>query len=586
MDSVGLPVDGSTLKRYPFEFSGGQQQRLALAMALACKPQVLILDEPTTGLDVTTQAVVSALVRELVDKSGTATIYVSHDLRLLRHLCDRIAVMYAGQIVELADARTIWEWPRHPYTSALLEAVPDVSGDRQVVPIPGAPPAGVVTNACSFVPRCPIALEACGTGAVVLETIDRTLVRCIRAHETDRIRAGVHSGRVLGRPASASPDPVLHLDEVTCRYGSAPTPAVDAVTLDVRGSEILGVVGESGSGKSTLLRCIIGLRGQATGRMTYRGDPLPFGLGHRSDASVRGIQMVFQNPASSLNPRQTVRTILRRPIDMFRKDDLSGTYDQELASLMDSVRLGTRFLDRYPGELSGGQQQRVALARALAASPDLVLCDEIVSSLDVSVQASILDLVHALRTERGVSFVFVTHDLGVVRSIADRNYRDATRRRRRNGGDRATIRKPAARLHHGARARVPIERRVRCGGGPRMNERSDLRAITVESSWKGLPSGFAGKPIGEVGTTGMNVLGDEWPTPCAILREREILQNVRVMAAYCDERGVMLAPHAKTSMAPQLLWQQVDAGAWALTVANVNQLRNSVGVRVPAVYRG
>ena len=417
--SVGLPHDANTLRRYPFEFSGGQQQRIALAMALACQPDVLILDEPTTGLDVTTQAMVSALVRELVEQTGTATIYVSHDLRLLHHLCDRIAVMYAGQVVEVATAATIWDSPRHPYTGALLDAVPDVTGARYVVPIPGSPPSAVVPHRCSFLERCSRASESCGASAIPLGLVGESTVRCIHPLSSGGQVVSLETRRATH--VSSMSDPVLALTDVRCVYrgGGAERVAADSVTLSVGNGDILGIVGESGSGKSTLLRCVIGLHAGATGEMRYCGDRLPFGLGGRSAMSLRGIQMVFQNPASSLNPRQTVRSILRRPLDLFRRQELEGRYDTELASLMESVRLSERFLQRYPSELSGGQQQRVALARALAASPNLVLCDEIVSSLDVSVQASILDLVQALRAERGVSFIFVTHDLGVVRSVAD-----------------------------------------------------------------------------------------------------------------------------------------------------------------------
>jgi peptide/nickel transport system ATP-binding protein len=419
LSAVGLVDDAEMLRRYPFEFSGGQQQRLALAMAFVCEPKVLILDEPTTGLDVTTQDRISKLVKQLAAESHTAVMYVSHDLRLLRHLCTRIAVMYAGEIVEIATAEDLWTSPKHPYTAALLESVPNVNVDHAVVAIPGVPPPHVVPDRCAFEPRCGFAIAACTADSVALEVDADRSVRCLRAADL-RLAGGLSLRPKQQAPTSAE-SPLLELSSLTCRYpGRIRAPAVEGLSIAVREGEILGIVGESGAGKSTLLRAIIGLHAAEAGSMTYMGKSVPFSIRGRSQAVLQGIQIVFQNPASSLNPRQSVRSLVRRPIQKFEPGLKPAEYEARVVGLLESVQLDSSFLHRYPSELSGGQQQRVALARALAPNPRLVLCDEVVSSLDVSVQAAIIELIQQLRAQRGVAIMFVTHDLGVVRTLVDR----------------------------------------------------------------------------------------------------------------------------------------------------------------------
>jgi peptide/nickel transport system ATP-binding protein len=417
LDAVGIPNPTGALDRYPHQFSGGQQQRIAIAIALSCRPQVLILDEPTTGLDVTTQARISALLRNLVEESGAATLYVSHDLSLLSTVADRLAVMYAGEIVERANAHELARRPRHPYTQALLAAVPTAHTRSSVTGIAGRPPAHVVLDACSFAARCPHVLPACQTAHVdLLQVSADHLARCIR---TDEIAARPIEPRPLATPA-LSPEPLLEVNEVWSKYAKAPTPAVRNVTFRVSGGETLGIVGESGSGKSTLLRAIAGLHPPTAGAIRFRGTSLARQAVKRPRAVRRELQIVFQNPDSSLNPRHTVFDIVRRPIRLFRDDIGRSGERAAVMELLESVKLPTGLLHRYATELSGGQKQRIALARAFAPRPSVLLCDEVTSALDVSVQATIIELIAELAARFGTAVIFVSHDLAVVRTIAGR----------------------------------------------------------------------------------------------------------------------------------------------------------------------
>jgi peptide/nickel transport system ATP-binding protein len=417
LESVGIPNPPGALDRYPHQFSGGQQQRIAIAIALSCKPEVLILDEPTTGLDVTTQARISALLRSLVAETGAATLYVSHDLSLLSTVADRLAVMYAGEIVEEADSRAVARQPRHPYTQALLAAVPTAHIRTSVAGIPGRPPARVVLDSCSFAPRCPHALDACRDGYIeLLDVGGGHMARCIR---TDEIAARPVEASPLATP-EVSPESLLEVDAVWSQYARAPTPAVRGVSFEIASGETLGIVGESGSGKSTLLRAIVGLHPPTGGVIRFRGVPLAAQAVKRPRALRRELQIVFQDPDSSLNPRHTVFDIVRRPIRLFRDDVRHSGERAAVIELLESVKLPTGLLHRYATELSGGQKQRIALARAFEARPSLLLCDEVTSALDVSVQATIIELIAELAARFGAAVIFVSHDLAVVRTIAGR----------------------------------------------------------------------------------------------------------------------------------------------------------------------
>jgi peptide/nickel transport system ATP-binding protein len=417
---VRIPDPEEALRRYPHQFSGGQQQRIALALALACAPKVLVLDEPTTGLDVTTQAQIAELIRALVRDTRTAAVMISHDLALLAIVCDELSIMYGGEIVEQGRASEVYDVPAHPYAAALIDAVPRVTDSALPVGIPGVPPPRVIQDRCAYTDRCRFVQQQCRTAHPELrEELPGRAVRCFRARELAPISSERHGkGRSV---ASGDETPLLVVDALTCRYGSARSkPAVDGISLNVGPGETLALVGESGSGKSTVLRAIAGLHVPEGGSIRYGGAQLEGRAVHRSRERRRAIQLVFQNPYGSLNPRHSVGAIIERPLHLFRPDLDRASRQTRIRQLLDDVRLDPGLRGRYPHELSGGQRQRVALARAFAADPELILCDEVVSALDVSVQASILELLAVLAQRNATAVLFVTHDLAVVRSIADR----------------------------------------------------------------------------------------------------------------------------------------------------------------------
>jgi peptide/nickel transport system ATP-binding protein len=421
LEHVGLPSPEAALNRYPFQFSGGQQQRISLALALACDPAVLILDEPTTGLDVSTQARISKLLKRLVEELEVAALYVSHDLALLGEIADHVSVMYGGQVVEEGPAKTVTSAAAHPYTQALMSAIPDARNPRGLRGIAGRPPSSVRRTVCPFVERCPHAVDACSAGnpPIVPVAPDHT-ARCIRLEAAEAVPITAHP---IALSEVTSPTPILMVDGVWCEYGNkgARVAVVKDVSFEITHGETLGIVGESGSGKSTLLRAIAGLHRPSAGTVRFEGETLAPVAVERSRAVRRDIQIVFQNPDSSLNPRQTVRQIIARPISMFRPDiETKRDAEDEIRALLEAMKLPGSMLHRYPGELSGGQKQRVAIARAFAAKPRLLLCDEVTSALDVSVQASILELIAELSRTSRTAVAFVSHDLGVVRTVAHR----------------------------------------------------------------------------------------------------------------------------------------------------------------------
>ncbi|MFC9354453.1 dipeptide ABC transporter ATP-binding protein [Arthrobacter sp. NPDC057013] len=418
LEEVGVPNPEAALRRYPHEFSGGQQQRINLAIALSCNPEVLILDEPTTGLDVTTQARIVKLLKRAIEKHQTAALFVSHDLPLLAEVADRIAIMYAGQVVESGPAMELMSSPEHPYTRALLAAVPDATGTRALSGIPGAPPSGVVDGACPFVPRCPFSIKSCSeSNPSLLPLRPSHDVRCIRAGNYE-IHSVSDRPPVLGVIEDSTS--LLTLDDVWCEYGSRghSTTVVKGVTFSVAPGETLAVVGESGSGKSTLLRAIAGLHPRSSGEIQFEGVTLAPNVGKRSRSVRRDVQIVFQNPDLSLNPRHDVMGLVSRPLQLFEPSLSKGDREERVRKILADVNLPESMVHRYPGELSGGQKQRVAIARAFVSNPRLILADEITSALDVSVQAAILDLLAKLSAEHGTAVVFITHDLAVVRAVA------------------------------------------------------------------------------------------------------------------------------------------------------------------------
>jgi peptide/nickel transport system ATP-binding protein len=431
LSQVRLPDSSTISERYPHELSGGQQQRVAIAMALAGEPEALLLDEPTTGLDVTTQAHILELLRDLARDTGMAMVYVSHDLGAIARVCDRVIVMYAGEVVLEGSAKQVLRDPGHPYARGLLASIPQLKDTHLPRALDGRPPApGLVGNGCAFVDRCVIATENCGTARPELtQGPSGAKTRCHHADRVDEIPLiGQREVHERNLPETIS----LNLDDLTISYArpslleklrgreNQSTATVDAITLALRKGETLGLVGESGSGKSTILKSLAGLLPPLHGTVDVAGGtPLPARVEDRSAAQLRQIQMIFQNPDESLNPRQTIAQILAQPLKLYF--GLSGeALNERSAQLLEQVRLGAHYLDRLPSQLSGGEKQRVAVARAFAAEPDLVLCDEITSALDVSVQAAVLELLDDLRRENDTSYVFVSHDLAVVRVLSDR----------------------------------------------------------------------------------------------------------------------------------------------------------------------
>ena len=417
LGEVLLPSDDAFLRRYPHQLSGGQQQRVGLAMAFACRPRVIVLDEPTTGLDVTTQAHVLGTVRDLCRAHGVAALYVSHDLAVVATLADRVAVMYAGRLVENGRERVLFRAAAHPYTRRLIEAIPEISGRHALEGIPGtAPRPGQRPQGCFFAPRCTYAEAQCETGMPpVQEPSEGHFVRCFRHAEVLAVGARER------RPAPALPEPAADQALVTVRGLDAwhgDRQFLFGVELTVQPRQCVALVGESGSGKTTLARCIAGLHRNFRGDLELHGKPLAPGARARSRDDRRQLQYIFQSPYSSLNPRKTIAQIVAQPLGLFFDLDHRQTHDRVVATL-ERVRLSPTAMTRYPHELSGGERQRVAIARALAAEPTLLVCDEVTSALDVSVQAAIVDLISELQREMHLGLLFVTHNLALIRTIAE-----------------------------------------------------------------------------------------------------------------------------------------------------------------------
>jgi len=426
LTQVRLADPAGVMGRFAHQLSGGMQQRVVIAMALASRPGLLILDEPTTGLDVTVEAEVLDLIEELRRATGASLLYISHNLGLVARLCDRVGVLYAGQLLEEGPTREVFRHPRHPYGVGLLRCLPRGERDTEghgLDTINGfLPPLGASITGCVFGERCGLAraeclekappLTACGPGR---------LSRCFRSKEA----ADLPRVEEAPPPASSAPadrPPLLQLTGIskTFHQGDISYKALNDVALTIREGETVGLVGESGSGKTTLARVISGLTKPDPGaEILFEGRPLSFRIADRDQTQVGAIQVIFQNPDAALNRRFSVYRILNRAIKRLRGGPARAR-EERLFQLLNFVRFDQNLVRLVPSNLSGGLKQRVAIARAFAGRPRLVICDEPTSALDVSVQAAILNLLVRLQREQGVTYIFISHDLGVVRYIADR----------------------------------------------------------------------------------------------------------------------------------------------------------------------
>ncbi|MCW5770204.1 MAG: ABC transporter ATP-binding protein [Rhodospirillaceae bacterium] len=422
------------LKRYAHQLSGGMCQRVLIAMAFASRPRLLIADEPTTALDVITQARIVQLLRELNHQHGTAVIFITHDLGLAAQVCDDIIVMYAGEAVEQAPAKALLADPRHPYTAALLRCNPGLSGPRRrLTALPDHMPGlGVLKDlpGCRFAPRCPVADAACAASTPPWTEVGPR--RWLRADGRCRAAAGAREAEPLALPhldvAPASP-PLLRVTGLGKTFvnrhplfvwQSSRVPAVRDVSFELRAGEFLGVVGQSGSGKTTLARMLIGLEEPSAGRIELAGEDVTGLFSSHAATRLRNIQMIFQDPQSALNPRRSVASLVTQPMEAGTGD---RDWPQRLArarELLKSTGMAPEAAERYPSQLSGGQRQRVNIARALCSTPRVLVADEIVSGLDVSVQAQILQLLLDLRQQADFALLLISHDLSVVRYLCDR----------------------------------------------------------------------------------------------------------------------------------------------------------------------
>jgi peptide/nickel transport system ATP-binding protein len=426
LEKVRIPAPGRVMAAFPHQLSGGMQQRVVIAMALAKNPSLLVLDEPTTGLDATVEAEVLDLIAALKGEFSTSVLFISHNLGIIERMCDRVGVLYAGSLVEEGAAADLLARPLHPYTMRLLRCLPSAGrrkSDGRLDTIPGfLPPPGSAIAGCVFAARCDFADALCRTTPPPVRRVGSQTAYC---HHVDTV---VQQGlpEVAAVPAGAAPvvteRPALRAAHVSKTYRAGPfaVRAVTDVSLTLAPGETLGLVGESGSGKTTLARLLLGLTApDAGGVIELDGQAVAGHARQRSRSAQKALQIVFQNPDSALNRSHTVRHLIERSLS--RLGGLFGRQRAErLAELVGAVRLTERHLSMRPRQLSGGLKQRVAIARAFAGTPRVVICDEPTSALDVSVQAAILNLLAELQATAGVSYIFISHDLGVVRYLSDR----------------------------------------------------------------------------------------------------------------------------------------------------------------------
>jgi peptide/nickel transport system ATP-binding protein len=439
---VRIPDAKTRIDQYPHQFSGGMRQRVMIAIGLACNPKLLIADEPTTALDVTIQAQILELMQDLCRRLKVALVFITHNLGVVAQYADRVLVMYGGSMLEQGPARTVFTQPRHLYTAGLLASVPTLDGPRQdrLEGIEGAPPNPQdLPPGCAFAPRCSQAVPACRSGCPVPAAISAARTQAEMAAGTVKWLSGAGQPRRVvpiqpavpaahQAPAGAKEGPLMRVESLEKTYTlksglfgrKLRVQALRNISLDIGRRETIGVVGESGCGKSTLGRLLLRLEEPTGGRVLFRGEDIT----HRPDRALRQfrrhVQVVFQDPYSSLNPRQRIQDILTEPMRVHRLVASAGEAQAEARRLLEEVGLRAEHAERFPHQLSGGQRQRVAIARALAMQPELIVCDEAVSALDVSVQAQVVNLLADLQDSHDLSYLVIGHDLAVVRQIATR----------------------------------------------------------------------------------------------------------------------------------------------------------------------
>ncbi len=430
LDRVGISDPAQRVEEYPHQLSGGQKQRVMIAMAVACRPEVLIADEPTTALDVTIQAQVLNLLRELQEEMGTSILLITHDLGVVRQMADRVGVMYTGKIVETASCEELFDNPLHPYTRKLLESIPSRMGrGERLSVIPGAVPAALdLPEGCTFADRCFASQADCRWKFPPREEVRQ-------GHEVAcyhwRTEEESTTGKTEEKSERSGKGTLLRLEDLKVYYPIRKgllkrtvghVQAVDGVSLEVRPGQSAALVGESGCGKTTLGKAIMGLEDVYDGTIHYGDIDLSTLRGRRLKKLRQQIQVIFQDPYSSLNPRMRVKDIVGEGLKTHGLRSEHGGYEARIGDLLEKVGLSEDAKTRYPHEFSGGQRQRICIARALSVDPEVIICDEATSALDVSVQAQMLNLLSQLQDELGLSYLFITHDLSVVEYFADYIY--------------------------------------------------------------------------------------------------------------------------------------------------------------------
>jgi len=425
LETMNIGDPKGTAGRYPHQISGGIQQRICIAMAILCNPDIMILDEPTTALDVTTEAVILESIKDLKEKLNMSLIYISHDMGVINKVSEQIVVMYNGEVVEQGPKAKIFEHPSHPYTRALINCMPRggvVKENTKLNTIKGyVQRRGVVEGGCPYVDRCDARNDTCEAKYGMRSIEDEHIAACDRAYAED-IEETIKKKRQprVRQEAPKEPQTILELEKLHKIYGTRrKIYAVNGIDVEVNGGTVMGIVGESGCGKSTTGHMVAGLYKPTKGKIKFDGGDITRSWRKRTPETLKDIQLIFQNPGRSLNPSHTVEKIIGRPMQRLLHIHSREERKKMIISMLNKVNLGDEYMEKKPNQLSGGEQQRVAIARALSISPKLIVCDEPTSALDVSVQASVLNLLNDLQHDSEVTYLFISHDLNVINYLSD-----------------------------------------------------------------------------------------------------------------------------------------------------------------------